>query len=240
MKRIVFCFLALSAWALTQCGSFHPQAFQTATSPAGTAATISVGSTTTLAPGSPASVTNSGTSSNAVFNFAIPQGEMGPSGPTGPQGEPGAAGGAAPISYWSVCGQSVVGATQAQQLCPGIASTGPIPSTPLVILQVGPIATAGTYLVQADMAVISNTVLHCNVASVANPANTNFVATTGYLVDIANSPGPTAISFPVQDVLTLAQGDSIALSCYTEALGSQFQAGMTWAILTAQQITVQQ
>ena len=41
---------------------------------AGTAASVSVGSTTTLAAGSAATVTNSGTSSAAVLNFGIPSG----------------------------------------------------------------------------------------------------------------------------------------------------------------------
>ena len=56
------------------------------------AATVSVGTTTTTAPGSQATVVNAGTSSNAIFNFTIPQGEVGPTGPagltgpTGPQG----------------------------------------------------------------------------------------------------------------------------------------------------------
>lgn len=43
----------------------------------GVAATVNVGTTTTLAPGNPASVTNVGTTSNAIFNFAIPQGAAG-------------------------------------------------------------------------------------------------------------------------------------------------------------------
>jgi hypothetical protein len=43
----------------------------------GQAATISVGQVNTLPPGQPASVTNSGTSSNAVFNFWIPRGQDG-------------------------------------------------------------------------------------------------------------------------------------------------------------------
>ena len=49
----------------------------------GQAATVSVGSTTTGAPGSQASVTNSGSSSQAVFNFTVPQGEQGIPGPAG-------------------------------------------------------------------------------------------------------------------------------------------------------------
>lgn len=60
--------------------------------PAGTAATISVGSVNTIAAGSPATVTNSGTSSAAIFNFNIPAGTVGPAGTpgaAGPQGTPG-------------------------------------------------------------------------------------------------------------------------------------------------------
>ena len=52
----------------------------------GPAATIQVGSTTTGAPGSNASVTNVGTSSNAVFNFAIPAGADGQDGTDGTDG----------------------------------------------------------------------------------------------------------------------------------------------------------
>ena len=52
----------------------------------GAAATISIGTTTTGAAGTNASVTNSGTSSAAVFNFTIPRGATGATGPTGPQG----------------------------------------------------------------------------------------------------------------------------------------------------------
>jgi hypothetical protein len=40
----------------------------------GTGATVAVGTTTTLPPGSAATVTNSGSSSAAVFNFGIPAG----------------------------------------------------------------------------------------------------------------------------------------------------------------------
>lgn len=46
----------------------------------GTAATIAVGTVTTLPPGSSATVTNSGTSAAAVFDIGIPQGATGPSG----------------------------------------------------------------------------------------------------------------------------------------------------------------
>lgn len=48
-----------------------------ATGPQGQAATIAVGSVTSAAYGTPASVTNSGTSGAAVFDFVIPQGKPG-------------------------------------------------------------------------------------------------------------------------------------------------------------------
>ena len=58
----------------------------------GAAATITVGSTTTGAAGSQASVTNSGTEYAAVLNFTIPRGEQGPQGPAGDDGAQGPAG----------------------------------------------------------------------------------------------------------------------------------------------------
>lgn len=67
--------------------------------PPGPAATIEVGTVTTSVAGSNAIITNSGTSSAAVFNFTIPRGDtgvgvQGPEGPPGPsvqgpQGDPG-------------------------------------------------------------------------------------------------------------------------------------------------------
>ena len=52
----------------------------------GAAATIAVGTVTTGAAGSSATVTNSGTSSAAVFDFTIPRGDTGATGPQGPSG----------------------------------------------------------------------------------------------------------------------------------------------------------
>lgn len=57
----------------------------------GQAATISVGSTTTGAPGTNASVTNVGTSSAAVLNFTVPRGATGAAGAPGAPGAPGQA-----------------------------------------------------------------------------------------------------------------------------------------------------
>ena len=52
--------------------------------PTGAAATATAGTTTTGAPGTSASVVNSGTTSAAVFDFTIPQGATGATGPSGP------------------------------------------------------------------------------------------------------------------------------------------------------------
>jgi hypothetical protein len=58
-------------------GPTGPAGATGATGATGTAATVAVGSTSTIAPGSPAVVTNVGSSSAAVFNFSIPRGTAG-------------------------------------------------------------------------------------------------------------------------------------------------------------------
>lgn len=61
-------------------------------------ATVAIGNVTTGAPGTSATITNSGTNENVVLNFTIPSGatgatgEQGIPGPTGPQGPQGAQG----------------------------------------------------------------------------------------------------------------------------------------------------
>jgi len=62
----------------------------------GSGATIAVGATTTGAPGTSASVTNTGTDSAAIFNFTIPRGDVGPTGATGAAGAAGATGATGP------------------------------------------------------------------------------------------------------------------------------------------------
>lgn len=61
-------------------GATGPAGAQGAQGPAGQAATIQVGTVTTGEPGTNASVTNSGTSSAAVFDFVIPRGQDGSGG----------------------------------------------------------------------------------------------------------------------------------------------------------------
>lgn len=76
-------------------GEVGPTGATGATGAAGTAATIAVGTVSTGDAGSAVSITNSGTSSAAVFNFTIPRGNTGSQGAvgnTGPQGPQGVAG----------------------------------------------------------------------------------------------------------------------------------------------------
>src|SRR4029077_10194583 len=66
-----------------------PQGPSGAAGAAGAAATIEVGTTTTVAAGTPASVLNGGTANGGVLNFLIspgPQGLKGDTGATGPTG----------------------------------------------------------------------------------------------------------------------------------------------------------
>ena len=61
-------------------GEQGERGMQGAQGPAGNAATITIGSVTTSAPGTAATVTNSGTSSAAVLNFVLPKGNDGADG----------------------------------------------------------------------------------------------------------------------------------------------------------------
>lgn len=78
------------------------------TGPGGAAATITVGSVTTGAAGSSATIINAGNSSAATFNFTIPRGatgatgNTGPAGPTGNTGAAGTNGAAATIAVGTV------------------------------------------------------------------------------------------------------------------------------------------
>jgi hypothetical protein len=65
--------------------------------PTGAAATINAGGTTTLLPGDNATVANVGTTTAAIFDFAIPQGFPGTDGKAGAAGPTGPTGAAGPV-----------------------------------------------------------------------------------------------------------------------------------------------
>ncbi len=96
--------------------------------------TVSVGRTITGEPGGNAQVNNSGTQTNVVLDFIIPQGPTGPQGPQGPQGVPGLTG-----------AQGEVGPQGPQGIAGAVGATGPIGPQGLQGIQgeVGPTGPAG-------------------------------------------------------------------------------------------------
>lgn len=99
---------------------------------AGPAGTVSIGTTTTGAPGTAAAVSNVGTSTAALLNFVIPQGATGATGATGPQGATGSQ------------GPNLVNATTATQLSGVLAGNGATVQT-ATSLQMQSAIGAGVY-----------------------------------------------------------------------------------------------
>jgi hypothetical protein len=64
----------------------------------GVTPTVDAGTTSTLSPGQPAAVTQRGTPTAVIFDFAIPEGDVGATGPAGAQGPQGTPGAAATIT----------------------------------------------------------------------------------------------------------------------------------------------
>jgi hypothetical protein len=114
-----------------------------ATGPAGAAATVAAGTTTTGAPGTSASVVNSGTSAAAVFNFTIPRGDVGA---TGPQGPPGSSG----------TGTGTVGSGTGPQIAQYAAGTGTV---------VNGVTLSGDATIAAGGALTLNTTVNPNVGT---------------------------------------------------------------------------
>lgn len=90
-------------------GATGPQGPKGDTGATGTAATINIGTTTTGNPGTSASVTNSGTTSAAVFNFTIPRGDTGATGNTGAQGPSGVIAVTSPITNSGTSTSATIG-----------------------------------------------------------------------------------------------------------------------------------
>ena len=97
------------------------------TGPTGTTPTVAAGTVTTLSPGSSATVSNSGTSTAAVFNFGVPRGATGPIGPTGATGATGSTGSTGPTGLTGSTGP--VGPTGATGVEGPIGPTGPTGAT---------------------------------------------------------------------------------------------------------------
>lgn len=97
-------------------GSVGPTGASGSNGSNGTAATIGVGTVTTGAPGSSATVVNGGSSSAAVLNFSIPQGTTGATGSTGPAGSTGSTGATGPTGPSGSAGVNVFSAPNSRTL----------------------------------------------------------------------------------------------------------------------------
>lgn len=212
MKRPAAFAIFLFVWFLATCNSYHQQA-QT-TSCTGSCLAGPQGKQGIQGPPGPAGIGIPG-----------PPGEVGPQGPTGPQGEQGIPGVAAPPSNVLVaqCGQK-----QPLTECGQITQANP------VLLTTPPVAVGGYYVVQAAVNVELTTIVNCNLATVAKPSGSALAASVGF---IGPNPGNgMAFTIPVSDLLAVAAGDSVTLSCGSE--GNGVIAAAAYATLTA--VPVQQ
>lgn len=82
----------------------------------GVSATMAIGTVSTLAAGSSATVNNSGTSSAAVFNFGIPQGTVGSTGSAGTNGTNGTNGATGSTGATGPAGPSTIGTPNVRSL----------------------------------------------------------------------------------------------------------------------------
>jgi hypothetical protein len=140
---------------------------QGATGATGSAATIVVGTTTTGAAGTSASVTNSGTSSAATFNFTIPQGTAGTNGTNG-QGVPvgGTTGqvlakidGTDYNTQWST--PATGGVTSVTGTAPIVSSGG---TTPAISVTAGSTSASGVVQLSDSVSIADSTVAATSAA----------------------------------------------------------------------------
>jgi hypothetical protein len=115
--------------------------------PADTAATITIGTTTTLSPGASATVSNSGSAVGAILNFGVPQGPTGPTGVTGSTGSQGITG---PTGSQGVTGSAgatgSTGSTGATGATGSTGSTGATGATGTAAISAQlPFASGGVY-----------------------------------------------------------------------------------------------
>jgi hypothetical protein len=196
--------LSPSVWAvLAQNGSAG------ATGPAGAAATVSVGTVTTGAAGTQASVTNVGSGSAAVLNFTIPQGAAGASGTGGGGGGAGTSGIPFASIYHSVSFNllfhSVNSSTDAATETDAVLTWVPAgcTATQLSVFSRETTNTVNVILRQGTPGSMANTSLACTVAPGASCTQEgNVTVAAGTFVD-----------FTVTGASGTATGMWMALAC---------------------------
>lgn len=176
--------------------------------PQGEAATIAVGTVTTGAPGTSATVTNSGTSTDAVLNFTIPRGD---------KGEDGSGSGDMLASTYDPNGT--------------VASAGGIVDyvgtiTPeLVEMSYGE-SNAWAKFIAAYQA---HSIVYCRASSAANPASGSQTR-KAFMAYVNNAESPTQVEFQyyrsVSSHTDAQQGDQVFIYLLTNASGG------TWSVTT--------
>jgi len=216
-----------------------------ATGPAGAngvAATITVGVTNTGAPGSYASVNNSGTSQNAVLNFTIPAGATGATGAQGPQGVPGQG-----VPPGGVTNQVLAKAdgTDYNTVWKTIAGAGTVTSigagTGLSSSTTNPITNIGTLSI-TNTAVISGSYgTASNVAAFTVNAQGQLTAASNTPISIAANQINTAIpnSGLANSAVTIGT-TSISLGSTSLTLGGLTSVTVTQDPVSALQLTTKQ
>ena len=149
---------------------------------AGASATVTVGTVTTLSPGSSATVTNVGDSTNAILNFGIPMGATG-SGTT---------------FVWGAATGNIADQTDLQT---ALSAKAPLASPAFTGVPTAPTASIGTNTTQ----IATTEFVQANAATLSSPAftgtptaptaaadtNTTQLATTAFVVGQANSTNAT-------------------------------------------------
>ena len=180
------------------CCCFGPTGPTGATGPTGPA-TVTAGLTTTIEPGNDAVVTNVGTSSEAILNFAIPRGATGATGPQGirgPAGVTGPSGVTGPTGPQGIQGlRGATGVTGPQGLQGPTGVTGPTgPQGPTGVT--GPTGATGA---TGTVATLDSSLID-NDGTVQVAANANVP-----LGEQINATG-TSIVYTAPDTVTIEPG----------------------------------
>lgn len=162
---------------------------------------VTIGSTTTGLPGTPALVTNTGSENEPILNFTIPKGDVGPQGPTGQKGEQGLQGPVGPEGPVGPKGETGKTGEQGPAGEQGpVGETGP--QGPQGIQgPVGPAGPAGADGTQVTLDAVYNTGVKIATLTVGDQTKTLYAPPVAIT---ANPPyGGTSPNFEKREWLTL-------------------------------------
>ncbi len=171
------------------------------TGPAGMGS-VTIGNTTTGNPGTNASVTNSGTSQDAILNFTIPRGATGPAGPVGPAGV------STTNTYGRIYDTSETPITLVANVSSDVPlkTNGPANLITLTTANKLTIPTTGTYKVDYYFSGSSNasTEITLNVKQNDNPVDSTTISKSVTQNQNTDFVGSTILSLTANDQIGLA------------------------------------